>query len=85
VTFWLLGGQNIILDGGGVIDGAGQVRLFLTDSLLLVIVFLKAWWDALWVIFLLHASGPSDMNTLAPQIPLFCGLSVLRSIKLKMF
>ncbi|EEB92841.1 hypothetical protein MPER_08587 [Moniliophthora perniciosa FA553] len=23
-TFWLLGGKNIVLDGGGIIDGAGQ-------------------------------------------------------------
>ncbi|CAK5269514.1 unnamed protein product [Mycena citricolor] len=24
ITFWILGGENIILDGGGTIDGAGQ-------------------------------------------------------------
>ncbi|KAI0785798.1 glycoside hydrolase family 28 protein [Abortiporus biennis] len=24
VAFWLLGGQNIVLDGGGTLDGAGQ-------------------------------------------------------------
>ncbi|KII95596.1 glycoside hydrolase family 28 protein [Plicaturopsis crispa FD-325 SS-3] len=24
VTFWILGGQNILLDGGGTLDGAGQ-------------------------------------------------------------
>ncbi|KAF9047506.1 glycoside hydrolase family 28 protein [Panaeolus papilionaceus] len=24
VTFWLLGGQNILLDGGGTLDGVGQ-------------------------------------------------------------
>ncbi|KAF8070387.1 glycoside hydrolase family 28 protein [Lyophyllum atratum] len=27
VTFWLLGGKNIILNGGGTLDGAGQVIL----------------------------------------------------------
>lgn len=25
VTFWILGGKNIVLDGGGTLDGAGQV------------------------------------------------------------
>jgi galacturan 1,4-alpha-galacturonidase len=25
ITFWLLGGNNIILDGGGTLDGSGQV------------------------------------------------------------
>lgn len=24
VTFWLLGGENIVLNGGGTLDGAGQ-------------------------------------------------------------
>ncbi|KAJ6546980.1 pectin lyase fold/virulence factor [Mycena capillaripes] len=24
ITFWILGGKNIVLDGGGTIDGAGQ-------------------------------------------------------------
>lgn len=25
ITFWLLGGENIVLSGGGTLDGAGQV------------------------------------------------------------
>lgn len=25
ITFWLLGGKNIIFDGGGTLDGSGQV------------------------------------------------------------
>ncbi len=27
ITFWLLGGENIVLSGGGTLDGAGQVRI----------------------------------------------------------
>ena len=26
ITFWLLGGENILFDGGGTLDGSGQVR-----------------------------------------------------------
>jgi hypothetical protein len=25
VTFWLLGGKNVVMNGGGTLDGAGQV------------------------------------------------------------
>ena len=25
-TFWYLGGENVLLDGGGTLDGSGQVR-----------------------------------------------------------
>jgi galacturan 1,4-alpha-galacturonidase len=25
ITFWILGGKNILFDGGGILDGAGQV------------------------------------------------------------
>ncbi|KAF8161358.1 glycoside hydrolase family 28 protein [Crassisporium funariophilum] len=37
VTFWLLGGQNIIFDGGGTLDGAGQIwwDTFATNTTLL--------------------------------------------------
>jgi hypothetical protein len=24
ITFWILGGTNIVVDGGGTLDGAGQ-------------------------------------------------------------
>lgn len=27
ITFWLLGGENIVLTGGGTLDGAGQVGI----------------------------------------------------------
>lgn len=26
VTFWIFGGKNLTLNGGGTLDGAGQVR-----------------------------------------------------------
>lgn len=26
IAFWMLGGQNVTLDGGGTLDGSGQVR-----------------------------------------------------------
>lgn len=29
ITYWLLGGKNIRLDGGGTIDGSGQVQKFM--------------------------------------------------------
>jgi len=37
ITFWLLGGQNIVLTGGGTLDGAGQswYDAFATNSSLL--------------------------------------------------
>lgn len=37
VTFWLLGGKNIVLNGGGTLDGAGQAwyDAFATNSTLL--------------------------------------------------
>ncbi|KAJ7063543.1 glycoside hydrolase family 28 protein [Mycena amicta] len=37
ITFWLLGGKNIVLDGGGTLDGAGQAwyDAFATNSSLL--------------------------------------------------
>ena len=25
ITYWLLGGSNIVMDGGGTLDGSGQV------------------------------------------------------------
>jgi galacturan 1,4-alpha-galacturonidase len=25
VTFWIFGGTNLVIDGGGTLDGAGQV------------------------------------------------------------
>ncbi|KAF8911603.1 pectin lyase fold/virulence factor [Gymnopilus junonius] len=37
ITFWLLGGENILLDGGGTLDGSGQLwwDTFVTNSSLL--------------------------------------------------
>lgn len=32
-TFWFLGGENILLDGGGVIQGNGQVRSLLASAI----------------------------------------------------
>lgn len=26
-TFWLVGGENVLIDGGGTLDGQGQVRV----------------------------------------------------------
>ena len=28
ITFWLLGGEDILFDGGGTVDGSGQVSNF---------------------------------------------------------
>jgi galacturan 1,4-alpha-galacturonidase len=37
VTFWLLGGENILFDGGGTLDGSGQIwwDTFVTNATLL--------------------------------------------------
>ncbi|KAL9712087.1 hypothetical protein Ac2012v2_005163 [Leucoagaricus gongylophorus] len=35
ITFWLLGGENIVLTGGGMLDGAGQVGKYASNSSLL--------------------------------------------------
>ncbi|KAF8806610.1 glycoside hydrolase family 28 protein [Phlegmacium glaucopus] len=37
ITFWLLGGENILFDGGGTLDGSGQIwwDTFATNSSLL--------------------------------------------------
>jgi hypothetical protein len=36
ITFWLLGGENILFDGGGTLDGSGQVRSYDLNTIYLL-------------------------------------------------